>query len=128
MHRFTKIFLFHKPNTRGNSYILTNYHPPTHPTMSSQIIASVASVVSLVCLLAFYILSYCIYLLHHSQFMTRHALALHSKCQPQSKEAMLPTALGFPIGKRVTDHCSILVPKAVGFSQELLPTRTQRQS
>ena len=33
-------------------------------------------------------------------------------------------ALSFPIDKRVTDHCSILVPEAVGFSQELLPPRT----
>ena len=34
---------------------------------------------------------------------------------------MLSTAFGFPIGKGDTDHCSILVPEAVGFSQELLP-------
>ena len=34
---------------------------------------------------------------------------------------MLSTALGFPTGKRVTDYCSILVPEAVGFPQELLP-------
>ena len=92
--------------------------------MSSQIIVSVASgifsVVSLVRFLAFYILSHCIFLLHHSRFMARYAQALHSKCQPQNKEVRT-TALGFPIGKRVTDHCPILVPEAVGFSQELLP-------
>ena len=41
------------------------------------------------------------------------------QCQPQNKEVMLPTALGFPIGKRVTDHCSILVPEAVSFPQKL---------
>ena len=43
------------------------------------------------------------------------------KCQPQNKEAMLSTALGFPVGKRVTDHCSNLVLEDVGFSKELLP-------
>ena len=53
--------------------------------------------------------------------MARHTQALLSKCQPHNKEAMLSTALGFPIDKRVTDHCSILVPKADGFPQELLP-------
>ena len=93
--------------------------------MLSQIIVSVASgifsVLSLVRFLAFYILSHCIFLLHHSRFMARRAHALHSKYQPQNKEAMLSTALGFPVGKRVTDHCSILVPEAVGFPQELLP-------
>ena len=47
--------------------------------------------------------------------------ALLLKCQPQNIEAILSTALGFIIGKRVTDHCSILVPETVGFSQELLP-------
>ena len=43
------------------------------------------------------------------------------KCQPQNKETMMSTTLGFPIGKRVSDHWSILVPEAVGFSKELLP-------
>ena len=53
--------------------------------------------------------------------MARHAQALNSKCQSEKKEAMLSTALCFPIDKRVTDHCFILVPEALGFSQELLP-------
>ena len=43
------------------------------------------------------------------------------KTSNSEQETMLSTALGFPTGKRVTDHCSILVPEAVGFSQELLP-------
>ena len=34
---------------------------------------------------------------------------------------MLPTALGFSIGKRVTDHSFILVPEAEGFFHVLLP-------
>ena len=100
--------------------------------MLSQIIVSVTSgifsVVSLVCFLAIYILSHCIFLLHHSRFMARHAHALQSKCQPLHKETMLSTALGFSIGNRVTDHCSILIPEAVGFSQELLPPPVQRKS
>ena len=54
--------------------------------------------------------------------MARHAQAVHSKCQPENKEAMLSTALGFPIDERVTDHCSILALEAVGVSQELLPS------
>ena len=120
MYRFTNVFLFDKPNIRGNSCILTNPYAPTHLIMLSQMIFSVASgifsVVSLIRFLAFLILSHCIFLLHHSQFMARHAQALHSKCQPQNKEAMLSTALGFPIRKRSTDHSSILVPEAVGFS------------
>ena len=33
-------------------------------------------------------------------------------------EAMLFAGLGFAIGQRVIDHCYILVPEAVGFSQE----------
>ena len=53
--------------------------------------------------------------------MAQHAQALHSKCQPQNKEVVLPTAFDFPIGKRVADHCSILVPEVVGFPQVLLP-------
>ena len=93
--------------------------------MLSQITVSVASgifsVVRLVRFLAFYMLSHYTFLLHHSRFMARHAQALQSKCQPQIKEAMLSTALGFLIDERVTEHCSILVPDAVGFSQELLP-------
>ena len=95
--------------------------------MSSQIIVSVASrifsVVILVRFLAFYI-----FWLHHSGFMTRHAQALHSKCQPQNKEAMLSTVLSFPIGKRITDHCPVLVVEAAGFSQELLPPWVQHKS
>ena len=55
--------------------------------------------------------------------MARHVQELHSECQSQKKEAILSSALCFPIGKRVTDHCSILVPEAVGFSQELLPPK-----
>ena len=100
--------------------------------MSSQKIVSVGSgifsVVSLVRFLAFYILSHCIYLLHHSRFMVWHAQALHSKFQPQNKEVMLSTALGFPIDKRVTDHSFILVAEGVGFSQELLPSWVQSKS
>ena len=38
---------------------------------------------------------------------------------------MFSTTLGFPKGKRATDHCSILALKAMGFSQELLQPRTQ---
>ena len=53
--------------------------------------------------------------------MARHAQGLISKYHPQNQEAMLSSALGFPKGKIVTDHCSILLPEAVGFSQELLP-------
>ena len=60
--------------------------------------------------------------------MARDAQALHSKCQSQNKKAMLSTAFGFPIRKRVTNHCSILVPGAVGFSKELLPPCVQRKS
>ena len=124
MYRFTKVFLFREPNTRANSCILTNL-PPTHQIMSSQIIVSVASgifsVVNLVRFLAFYILSHRIFSLHHSRFMAWHVPALHSKCQPQNKKTVLSTAFGFPIGKRVTDHCSILVLEFVGFSQEWLP-------
>ena len=52
--------------------------------------------------------------------MTQYTQTLLLKCQPQDIETMLSTALGFPIGKRVTDHCSILAPEAIGFSQELL--------
>ena len=54
--------------------------------------------------------------------MARHVQALHSKFQPQNKEAMLSTVLGSPLGERVTDRCSLLVLDTVGFSQELLPS------
>ena len=53
-----------------------------------------------------------------------HTQTLLLKWQPQNIEAMLFTALGFPIAERATDHCSILVTQAVGFSQELLPPGT----
>ena len=52
--------------------------------------------------------------------MARHAQVLISKYHPQNKEAMFSSALGFPKGKIVADHCSILLPEAVGFSQDLL--------
>ena len=52
--------------------------------------------------------------------MAQHTQTLLLKCQPENIETMLPTVLGFPIGKRVTDHCSNLTPEAIGFSQELL--------
>ena len=32
---------------------------------------------------------------------------------------MLPTTLRFPIDKRVTEHCSILVPESVGLDHKL---------
>ena len=51
--------------------------------------------------------------------------ALFLKCQHQNKEAILSATLGLPIGKIVTDYCSMLVLEAVGFSQELLPPWTQ---
>ena len=38
---------------------------------------------------------------------------------------MLPTVLGFPKGKRVTDHYSILAPEAVGFE---LKERTEQMA
>ena len=44
------------------------------------------------------------------------------KMSTSEQETMLSTGLGFPIGKRVTDHYSIFVPEAVGFFQELLPS------
>ena len=90
--------------------------------------SGIFSVVSLVRFLAFYIFSHCLFLFHYSQFMAWHRHALHSICQPQNKEIMLSTVLGFSIGKRITDHCSILVPEAVGFSQELLLPWVQRKS
>ena len=43
------------------------------------------------------------------------------KTSTSEQETMLSTGLGFPVGKKVTDHCFILVPEAVGFSQALLP-------
>ena len=53
--------------------------------------------------------------------MAQHTQTLLLNCQPQDIEAMLSTALSFHIGKRVTGHCSILVPEAAGFSQEFVP-------
>ena len=50
----------------------------------------------------------------------QHTRTLLLKCQPQNIETLLSTALGFPIGKRVTDHCSNSAPEFIGFSQELL--------
>ena len=46
---------------------------------------------------------------------------LNHQRQPQHLESMFSAALGFPKGKRVTDHYSILAQEAVGFSQGLLP-------
>ena len=51
----------------------------------------------------------------------------HSSCPQQfshkvtrHKEDMPSTALGFPKGKRVIEHYSILTPEAIGFFQVLL--------
>ena len=68
--------------------------------------SAIVSVVSLVRFLAFYILSHCIFSLHHSQFMAWHAQARNSKCEPQNKDAMLSAALGIPIRKR--ENCKFL--------------------
>ena len=68
-----------------------------------------------------YIVTLYIILLHHFRLRLSIMQILIFRCQPQNIEAMLPRALGFRIGKRVTDYCSILVLEAVGFSQELLP-------
>ena len=57
----------------------------------------------------------------------QHTQLLLLKCQPQNKQTMFSTALGFSIEKRVTDHCSILVSEAVGFYQTLLQPLVQRK-
>ena len=67
-------------------------------------------------------------LLYHSRFTASHIHTLLSKYLLQSVDAMLPTALGFPKGKRVTGDCSILVLEAVGFFQKLLPSSTRCKS
>ena len=53
---------------------------------------------------------------------TQHTQTLLLKCQPQNTETMLSTLLGFPIGKRAIDHCSILAPEAVGFFPRVTAT------
>ena len=52
---------------------------------------------------------------------------LHSLTQFLTGKLMLSKSLGFPRGKRVTDHHSILAPETVDFSQGLLPPLAQRQ-
>ena len=47
---------------------------------------------------------------------------LNHQRQLPHKQSMLSTALGFPKGKGVTDHYSILAQDAVGFSEEVLPS------
>ena len=49
-----------------------------------------------------------------------HAQTLLLKYRPQNIEAMLSIALDVPIGKRVTDHCSMLVQESICFFQELV--------
>ena len=92
--------------------------------MLSQISVSVASgnfsVVGSVHVSVLYIVTLYIIFFASLPITAQHTQALLLKCQPQNIETMLSTALGFPIGKRVTDHCSILAPEAIGFSQELL--------
>ena len=51
---------------------------------------------------------------------SQRQLSRHQR-QPQHKESMLSTALGFSKGKRVTDQYSVLAPETVRFSQALLP-------
>ena len=67
-----------------------NKLPATHPIMLNQIIVSDASgifsVASLVRFLAFYIMSHCIFLLHHSRFMAQHAQALQSNVNLRTKK------------------------------------------
>ena len=70
---------------------------------------------------------HCIFLLHHSRFMAQHAQALHSKYQLYNKETMLSTALGFSIGKIVTDHCSILTIEAASFFPRAAATMSLTQ-
>ena len=118
---FHKVFLFHKSNTCGNSCILTNSYQPCNFKPDNCFTASgIFSIVSLVRSLSLYILSHFIFLLHRSRFLSRHARGLQSEYQPLNKDNFLSTALGFPIAKRITNHCSILLPKAVSFSQELM--------
>ena len=77
--------------------------------------------------LAFYILLRCIFLLHHSRFLARHTRAILSNVTLRTK-VMLSTAPGFYLGKRITEHCSILTSEAVGFPKELLPPWVHRIS
>ena len=55
------------------------------------------------------------------KILLQHTQTLLLKCQPQNIDTVLSTTLGFRIGKKVTDHCSILAPEVIDFSQELLP-------
>ena len=89
--------------------------------MLSQISVSVTSgnfsVVGSVHFSVLYIVTLYMILLHHS----RLRLSIRSHYSKNDMETMLSTALGFPIHKRVADHCSILTLEAIGFSQVLLP-------
>ena len=62
---------------------------------------------------------------HHSRFAPRHSVTKTLNSQTLNlaqKKNMLSAALGFPKGKRITDHYSTLVLETTtGFSQELLP-------
>ena len=93
--------------------------------MLSQISVSVAisifSVASSVYFAVLYFVTLYMFLFASFPIRFQHKQTLPLKCQPQNIEAMLSTTLGFPVGKRIIDHCPILVPEAVGFSQELQP-------
>ena len=55
-------------------------------------------------------------------------MARYSRHYPQNVKLRTKRPCCLQLLVRVTDHCPILVPEAVGFFQELLPPQAQRKS
>ena len=93
-----------------------NWLPPTDPIKLSQC-CKFSLFFSVYC----HIVYFCCIIRDLWFGMRRH----YTQCQLQNKEVMLFAALGSPLGKRVSDHCSIFATEAEGFYQELLPSWVQ---
>ena len=59
------------------------------------------------------------FIIHDLPLTIQSQRHLSHQRQPQHWDSMLSTDLGFPCGKRITDHDSISEREAVGFSQGL---------
>ena len=124
--RSIEVFLFHKSNT-PESNCRFNCLPLSHLKILSyfefKLPTATLMQYSLFCLsVSCNIRLYIIF--NHSPVVPRYLVtkALKSPTLTTAQEGMLPTTLGFPKGKRVIDHYSILAQEVVGFSRGLQPS------
>ena len=118
MYCFTKVFLFHKPNIRGNSWILTNSHQP-HPHYRVKLNNCFRFQWHFWrCKFSpFFGVLYNVTLYTFVASFPIHGLACTGTTLNMNKEIMLSAALGFPIAKEPLAIASIWYQRAQVFPE-----------